>query len=1187
MLFELLETLISSPLAASLDDHCGAYQFINMHVPEAFVHEKIDASKTEKQKGCLSHKSTLLPKSPHEYYLNVIPIEPYNPKDGIDGKTLPEDDAEEKARKGRPQASPPHLICAGCLLKELEEKSLFSIKCKKCDRMISYKNVVEYIKSVAASDPKCKDYNSDSSRLATRLFFDLISETDPLTFIYSLECRKRKTLAEFRDYFVSARNMAQESGNQAAANSSLRSTDIAGLFKQKTSQWDSFIGEINRILKTGAKASSPWLPEVADKGIESTSNSHKTLYAYSLCFPIHKATIEEDIDDFFNTFHLFDNYNSVSSPEHLSFANARVLSALNQPLLPPRQKLAYCHPYILNIMGGDKNPVVQAYIDDFRQTIGDANRSHELVFENAVQFEFGPSRDEVLPRIARTYVGSPDFALATFLGMVGRLGFFVTSQCFEEGIEPSAAYNELDKVLETIQKGEVTEESDVMLADACRNAVSNIDKIAKIMENERAILLRKIVASVVNTIVKIANFPFCTSNLWELSYQIETFFFIKKDMLRLKYHFLVTPGTIKGRAVLSNPIKAVVKAAGSRDDSETLSKLVRLFSDPMLVNARLELFWKIMALPAFSNARAEGLNAFIEEDIVLYDEGGESLFHRTIKSSAELYYAYLHALNLYSLQRHYSAKVKFVFTSMQLRTQHKMGLVNLLGLKVQGTGEEPKNNNDLESPFFRVSKEMRDLIENIKASNARVESESQRLEANLGETEEELKKFSESINKLGDLHTETAGMASNLHCERRNMIDMAKKLNEKDTWKDIESDSEEDGNAVDILEILGKFVNKNANIDSKTANAKDADHNAVDQKIADKKITDNMAADKKITDKKAADNKADANNKLNAVKSRKSPKKAVIGNPSLSSKPLEKPDTQPADTKASPPPAKTESELASEKMDSYDAMCAYAFACYYNVILDEELKECDEYKMVVPEMPEKFLIKMIECLVKRAASINSPCLLSLVLHGAVCQLSGNISGGKQLPINTSANDALRIARNVLWSRVDLKNVCLPYLVDSSGTFVDGLAFEYFEYQYFLKRNIRFGIGPVYVDFDELVTNPNIDLVVRSFNQKYFIKNKLINIESFNDVKAVIHDLNEALLSSDDKGSPFPNGSLERLRPLFTEMMRQIMFVMRGTTTAMLQGKNRMVDLNPCIDIILDFIIDKETAEPKEGAKSAE
>jgi len=95
-----------------------------------------------------------------------------------------------------------HVMCENCLFDHIREsrKGIFDAGCRKCNRMIGYKNMVEYVMSVALLDSNCHDACTKRHQLAARMLRAMLEETEVEVFLFLLNTADGDALLELKAY---------------------------------------------------------------------------------------------------------------------------------------------------------------------------------------------------------------------------------------------------------------------------------------------------------------------------------------------------------------------------------------------------------------------------------------------------------------------------------------------------------------------------------------------------------------------------------------------------------------------------------------------------------------------------------------------------------------------------------------------------------------------------------------------------------------------------------------------------------------------------------------------------------------------------------------------------------------------------------------------------------------------------
>jgi len=358
---------------------CGSscmHRFINMH----------SSKDTVKYPGCLHHLNPPFfaavaankeAKPAIEYFFREI-------KTTVAG--------DEKNEISAPSSH--HLICEKCLLGELQEMSIFSIRCKRCGKLISYENMLGYAKNVIfrienrlECHPNSSVSNSMPSKITMKIISAIVGELGLDVLFCSLRYRKRRDLQRFRNFCD--RNYSDfENGSSGADYTDLMAA-IDGMLEvdEATGQWV--------------------VPRATAENYRELSESRRLRYSHSLDFPIASGFVESDAAQYLASFE-----NSSVRSGQIPFVNAKILFICSHSAIQNTLKHVYFLPYLLDLVPKDqKNPVVERYIEDWRIKVDGRNEDYGLILTFIIQHTLRPANDQVLYSLLRQYVRSRSFSL--------------------------------------------------------------------------------------------------------------------------------------------------------------------------------------------------------------------------------------------------------------------------------------------------------------------------------------------------------------------------------------------------------------------------------------------------------------------------------------------------------------------------------------------------------------------------------------------------------------------------------------------------------------------------------------------------------------------------------------------------------------------------------------------------------
>jgi len=307
-----------------------------------------------------------------------------------------------------------HLICERCLLSKLDKDNIFDIKCKKCSRMISFPNLIEYIKNKALYDLKsgnnndlkpgnnndqksvqnndqkpvqnknkksAKRKNKKSARNKNQRFVkseskkpdvsesEVESESenaivsgypDPdanLNKEYNyLACKLLSELLFAFGPYTILYSLGYHNRNDLVVFKEYCER-ISVLVPSRSRDEDlvqQFISAMESVIGPSTN-NNDWLPCIESEMLTKSSDV-RTLYAHSLSFPFADAyNIDNDLYLFLASFRDEDNLSALGTTEnHIHFANAKILHVLDQPFVSIEQKMICCFPYLFDIVNGNQ-----------------------------------------------------------------------------------------------------------------------------------------------------------------------------------------------------------------------------------------------------------------------------------------------------------------------------------------------------------------------------------------------------------------------------------------------------------------------------------------------------------------------------------------------------------------------------------------------------------------------------------------------------------------------------------------------------------------------------------------------------------------------------------------------------------------------------------------------------------------
>jgi len=268
-----------------------------------------------------------------------------------------------------------HLICEDCLLAELAaDKDLFKVRCPidKCGKMLCYKNMVEYIKSIALGNMQSQSLEANSQDLSTRLLIILLDRMQAHTFFYSLNIQYRAELIKFKDvcdFLKLTRNNDDELNTLVKLLSYLLTymgkNDIVAKLKL-----DIENGKFECTAKSKTNAEN-----------SKSSVTIETLHLYCKSTEFHDPSYHEV------KFKDYENHASNSrSKGKYQFAFAKLLFILSRPNILTRFAMYHILPHI-NKPALQLNSPLLSYIREYRGQHKKPEENQEILLECMIHSE--------------------------------------------------------------------------------------------------------------------------------------------------------------------------------------------------------------------------------------------------------------------------------------------------------------------------------------------------------------------------------------------------------------------------------------------------------------------------------------------------------------------------------------------------------------------------------------------------------------------------------------------------------------------------------------------------------------------------------------------------------------------------------------------------------------------------------
>jgi len=486
--------------------------------------------------------------------------------------------------------------CAGSAKEEAggpADNKTFGIKCPACSMMISYKNLVEYIKSAVLRSSKNKTKHPILDKLAAKLFSRLIGKISPLTFLYSLGYTEKEELEAFMSYFGS--NEFFDSGS--ACYGSFQEGAYLILSTPRTPK-------TSKARKTASSdrtvQAHSWLATLDSSSFKFIRYDHKAYYFQSTNFPIlwfprngeAHYLIDDDLEEYFKILRCIRNKHLADSSPDLHFLNAKILAVLNQPNIPVKPMIGYLFPYISETQKTCQSRLIKKYVEEYKRCHRNGIwEEFECLFEIVVQFAAVPTTEAYILQV-NAYARHSEFSVKRFLDFISR----------------NAGYLALGNSMDAI-------------------------------ESKRTF---KLLCAMVCNSLALRSFEY--EDLFQIRGLGQQYPYLKGIMQKLGEKYLQ-----EHRGKLPLRIKKKIEEYAAKNDLLGMEGLISLYTEPKLCISRLELFAEICSLPRHSAIRLFSLIEFVDHDMAIGKED-EYLWNGLLETPAE-FCAHIMAIALYPLQK--------------------------------------------------------------------------------------------------------------------------------------------------------------------------------------------------------------------------------------------------------------------------------------------------------------------------------------------------------------------------------------------------------------------------------------------------------------------------------------------------------------------------------------------------------
>jgi len=299
-----------------------------------------------------------------------------------------------------------HYMCELCLYNQISrsDSDVFKIKCgvDKCNKMISYINMINYIKDAAAKDRKYAKKESLQNKIAIKLIPQLIEKMGVATFIFSLNLGNIEDMRYIKNY---AKNINQTANSKA--------------IEELESDLKAIMESMRRKIAVGGKSGNP-------------RSAYKSLYRESLDFSKY-STINGD----FEQFRLKTTY--ITTDHKRDFCYAKIFYLLSDPTVSTFTMSKYLLPFDTDEIECKYNPLVD-YIREYKEKTPGMLHNEEAMLEFIAKTKY----DIKLPNLqvlVDKYLKSGTSSINRICGLIYRIGPYFVAKKASSSILKKAVSN--------------------------------------------------------------------------------------------------------------------------------------------------------------------------------------------------------------------------------------------------------------------------------------------------------------------------------------------------------------------------------------------------------------------------------------------------------------------------------------------------------------------------------------------------------------------------------------------------------------------------------------------------------------------------------------------------------------------------------------------------------------------------
>jgi len=493
-------------------------------------------------------------------------------------------------RFGNPsQTLYPHLICDRCLLGIIDSgEKVMDIRCgcTGCKQPASYVNFVGYIRDIACKYSRNIDRGSLISQLFTKLFNRMIRVKSERGFVFSLHLSDPAKLIKMNQCFDGYKS---ENKN-----------DVEPISELLLSYTSTFCKDLNILINYSENnlqiSEGVWLLKNCDKvpeeqtgtgsfGTVSTQHMrHMLLYSKVL-----SLDPESDLKFYYR---IASRRNWAEGSIAIEFLEAKAMSVLNQPNIPPSIVTKYLALYIMKKQS-THSPLICQYVAKYMEEHTGIEEKYESVLEAAFIANTVSYQSTTIGK-ANQYFGMDGFSLTRLLSLISRIAKLIDE-------------------------------------DYCPNKDESTQLLARLIHTFYSDPFRAGMQSSLTDIRRI----FVLAN---------TYTFIKKDMYELRHTILsATPLSYTTPTTLSAHIIIKIAECELSNDFDAMCTLISCFED-VSPSFGIRLYWCIMNLPPKSDIRTYALVELVASSIITNEKFIKANYPGTILSHPDYYISYLRAI---------------------------------------------------------------------------------------------------------------------------------------------------------------------------------------------------------------------------------------------------------------------------------------------------------------------------------------------------------------------------------------------------------------------------------------------------------------------------------------------------------------------------------------------------------------